>query len=162
LTPHDEVSRVQIWELTNGLFFSFKTKHKTKTEFQLFFFITLGKEERSSLKRREEERKKSRNKNPSTHLLLQTQKNSSFLHNPKHHSHTHTHTHTKEIVEFMLLNMFLFDTLPKQNKTKQKSTKHNKFLSTKQQVTTIKIKNLIKEKKLWKNIRGNNKQKKRN
>jgi hypothetical protein len=50
LTPH-EVSRVQIWELTNGLFFSFKKKQKTKTEFQLlFFFITLGKEERSSLK----------------------------------------------------------------------------------------------------------------
>jgi hypothetical protein len=52
--------------------------------------------------------------------------------------------------------MFLFDTLPKQNKTKQKSTKHNKILSTKQQVTSYTITKIKKfnkrEKKYLKNI----------
>jgi hypothetical protein len=55
LTPH-EVSRVQIWGAYKWALL--QLLKKTKTEFQLFFFITLGKEERSSFKgdkRREEE-----------------------------------------------------------------------------------------------------------
>jgi hypothetical protein len=56
--------------------------------------------------------------------------------------------------------MFLFDTLPKQNKTKQKNQPNiTKFCQLKQQVTNYNHQNkkFNQREKALKNIRGNNK-----
>ncbi len=104
------------------------------------------------------ERKKGRNKNPLNPSPPPPKPKKILLSSQSKTPLPHTHTHSKEIAENMLLNMFLFDTLPKQNKTKNQPN-ITKFCQLKQQVTSYNHQNkkFNQREKALKNIRGNNK-----
>jgi hypothetical protein len=110
--------------LQTGSSSAFK-KNKNRIPTLLLHHFREGRKEFIERRQRERERERGRREETKTPQPISSSKPKKILLSSQSKTqlpHTHTHTHTQEIVEYMLLNMFLFDTLPKQNKTKINQT----------------------------------------